>query len=160
MRRIAIVRLSAIGDVVHGLPLARSLRKLHPDARITRVEEIPAFEPCGEGEHFYLRVEKRGVSHEQLTRHIANILGISRGDIGTAGMKDRQAVTRQWVSVPAACGSAAIDDLSTRARRWADLAQRLGARLRHGRAVNLDPSALILDTVLKIQEAAAQPAAG
>ena len=46
------------------------------------------------------------------------------------------------------------------ARRWADLAQRLGARLRHGRAVNLDPSALILDTVLKIQEAAAQPAAG
>jgi ADP-heptose:LPS heptosyltransferase len=34
-RRIAIVRLSAIGDVVHGLPLARSLRRLHPDAEIT-----------------------------------------------------------------------------------------------------------------------------
>jgi len=35
MRRIAIVRLSAIGDVVHGLPLARSLRRLHPGARIS-----------------------------------------------------------------------------------------------------------------------------
>jgi len=34
-RRIAIVRLSAIGDVVHGLPLAASLRRLYPDAQIT-----------------------------------------------------------------------------------------------------------------------------
>lgn len=37
------------------------------------------------------------------------------------------------------------------ARAWADLAQTAGARLRHGRAVNLDPAALILDTFLKCQ---------
>lgn len=36
---------------------------------------------------------------------------------------------------------------------WARLAQELGARLRHGRAVNLDPAALILDTLLKLQTA-------
>ncbi|MHC4473283.1 MAG: glycosyltransferase family 9 protein [Planctomycetota bacterium] len=42
-RRIAIVRLSAIGDVVHGLPLARSLRRLHPDAEIVwTVQPEPA----------------------------------------------------------------------------------------------------------------------
>ncbi|WP_172292770.1 DNA polymerase III subunit delta' [Pseudoruegeria sp. HB172150] len=44
-------------------------------------------------------------------------------------------------------------------RRWAELAQTLGARARHGRAVNLDPAALILDMVLKTQETAAQTAA-
>ncbi|MDX1781929.1 MAG: DNA polymerase III subunit delta' [Thalassovita sp.] len=40
-------------------------------------------------------------------------------------------------------------------RAWADLAQEIGARTRHGRAVNLDPAALILDTVFKIQKTAA-----
>lgn len=38
-----------------------------------------------------------------------------------------------------------------KAREWADLADTLGARLRHGRAVNLDPAALILDTVSRIK---------
>lgn len=45
------------------------------------------------------------------------------------------------------------------ARAWAQMAQDLGARTRHGRAVNLDPAALILDTVLKIQQTAAQVSA-
>lgn len=42
-----------------------------------------------------------------------------------------------------------------KARAWADLAQEVGARTRHGRAVNLDPTSLILDTVFKIQKTAA-----
>lgn len=67
------------------------------------VEEIPLYELSGEGEHLFLWIEKRGVSAEQLMRHIARTLGISRGDVGMAGMKDRQAVTRQHVSVPARC---------------------------------------------------------
>ncbi|MDU8927348.1 DNA polymerase III subunit delta' [Alisedimentitalea sp. MJ-SS2] len=41
------------------------------------------------------------------------------------------------------------------ARRWAELAEKLGGRIRHGRAVNLDPAALILDTILKIRDTAA-----
>ncbi len=44
------------------------------------------------------------------------------------------------------------------ARQWAQLAQDLGARARHGRAVNLDPAALILDMLLKIQQTAAKTA--
>lgn len=42
-----------------------------------------------------------------------------------------------------------------RGRAWADCAQAIGARARHGRAVNLDPAALVLDTVFKIQQTAA-----
>ncbi|MGY6704650.1 DNA polymerase III subunit delta' [Roseinatronobacter sp.] len=37
------------------------------------------------------------------------------------------------------------------ARAYAELAQRLGARARHGRAVNLDPAALVLDMVLQTE---------
>jgi len=45
------------------------------------------------------------------------------------------------------------------ARKWAALQQELSARASHGRAVNLDPAALILDMVFRINETAAQQAA-
>lgn len=40
------------------------------------------------------------------------------------------------------------------ALQWAELAQTLGLRARRGKAVNLDPAALLLDMVLKIDETA------
>jgi DNA polymerase-3 subunit delta' len=40
------------------------------------------------------------------------------------------------------------------ARAWADLAQTLSARARRGKAVNLDPAALLMDMVLRIDETA------
>src|SRR3954447_14952824 len=69
------------------------------------VEEIPAYEPSGTGEHLYLWIEKRDLGAEFFVRQIAQRLNIRPGDIGTAGMKDRKAVTRQWVSVPASAES-------------------------------------------------------
>ena len=42
---------------------------------------------------------------------------------------------------------------------WAQGAEAIGARLRHGEAVNLDPAALILDTVFKLQSIAGGQAA-
>ncbi len=41
-----------------------------------------------------------------------------------------------------------------RARDWADLAQQVTQRTRHGKSVNLDPAALVLDTVFKINQTA------
>jgi DNA polymerase-3 subunit delta' len=41
------------------------------------------------------------------------------------------------------------------ARQWADLAQHLGLRARRAKAVNLDPAALLMDMLLKIDETAA-----
>jgi len=40
------------------------------------------------------------------------------------------------------------------ARQWAELAQTLGIRARRGKAVNLDPAALLMDMVLRIDETA------
>ena len=45
------------------------------------------------------------------------------------------------------------------ARNWAQLQQELTDRSRHGRAVNLDPAALILDMIFKIEETAQATAA-
>lgn len=42
------------------------------------------------------------------------------------------------------------------ARAWADLAQSLSLRARRGKAVNLDPAALLMDSLLKIEETAGQ----
>src|SRR5262245_403717 len=65
------------------------------------VEEIPAYEPSGRGDFLYLWVEKRGMGAEYFTRQVAHRLGVAAGEVGTAGLKDRHAVTRQMVSVPA-----------------------------------------------------------
>ncbi len=43
-----------------------------------------------------------------------------------------------------------------RARAWAGVAATITTRTRHGKAVNLDPAALVLDTVFKMQETAAR----
>lgn len=67
-----------------------------------RVEEIPSYEPCGEGDHLFLWIRKRDVSAELLVETIARTLSLPRDAIGVAGLKDRRAVTLQWVSVPAA----------------------------------------------------------
>ena len=64
------------------------------------VEEIPSYEPCGTGDHIYLWIEKKGIGSEHLTQSIARKVGVPVGSVGTAGLKDRLAVSRQWVSVP------------------------------------------------------------
>lgn len=80
------------------------------------VEEIPVYAPSGEGDHLFLWVEKRNVSAQFLVQTLAQQLQINPRDVGAAGMKDRYAVTRQWVSVPAECepliSEFAFDDIT------------------------------------------------
>lgn len=64
------------------------------------VEEIPLYEPSGEGSHTFVWVEKRGRTTEELARELARAAGVAPRDVGYAGRKDRHAVTRQWLSVP------------------------------------------------------------
>lgn len=64
-----------------------------------RVEEIPAYEPTGDGEHVYLFIEKRNATTTGVARAIARTLGVPAEKVGFAGLKDRHAITRQWFSV-------------------------------------------------------------
>ncbi|MHC4908183.1 MAG: tRNA pseudouridine(13) synthase TruD [Planctomycetota bacterium] len=63
------------------------------------VDEIPLYEPCGEGEHIYLGIEKTQVSHGELVGCLKRHFDVPEGAIGFAGMKDKQGVTRQVVSI-------------------------------------------------------------
>lgn len=76
------------------------------------VEEIPAYHPSGKGEHLFLWIEKRDVAAEQLQRHVARVCGIKPADVGIAGLKDRRAIARQYVSIPAACAER-VPELNT-----------------------------------------------
>jgi tRNA pseudouridine13 synthase len=64
------------------------------------VEEIPAYQPAGEGGHTFLWIEKRGLTTFDAIGRIARTFGVAARDVGYAGMKDKQATTRQWLSVP------------------------------------------------------------
>jgi tRNA pseudouridine13 synthase len=63
------------------------------------VEELPLYTPCGEGEHLYLTVEKRGLTTFDLLQQLSRALKVSEREIGYAGLKDARATTRQSVSV-------------------------------------------------------------
>jgi tRNA pseudouridine13 synthase len=63
------------------------------------VSEIPAYEPCGAGEHLYLTIEKRGITTLEAIRRIARELKINERDVGYAGMKDSVGVTHQTLSM-------------------------------------------------------------
>jgi tRNA pseudouridine13 synthase len=64
------------------------------------VVEIPAYEPAGSGSFLFLWVEKHDMGAEYFQRQLARRLDLAPGEVGMAGLKDRRAVTRQWVSVP------------------------------------------------------------
>ena len=74
--------------------------KFEPSPQTFVVEEIAAYEPVGAGEHTFLWIEKRGVTTIDASRRLARLLGADARDVGYAGLKDRHAVTRQWISVP------------------------------------------------------------
>ncbi len=83
--------------MTHDLPGTGGTIRTTPEA--FRVREIPAYLPSGSGSHYYLLVEKR----ERTTRDLIVALrdaGIPENRIGVAGLKDKVAVTEQWISVP------------------------------------------------------------
>ncbi len=63
------------------------------------VEEVPAYEACGEGEHTFFGVEKRDLTTHDLVQWLARALEVPEHDFGLAGLKDARAIARQTLSV-------------------------------------------------------------
>ena len=63
------------------------------------VEEIPLYEFSGEGEHLILLVRKKNLATTEMIGHIARYLGIKNKEIGYAGLKDKHAMTKQYISL-------------------------------------------------------------
>jgi tRNA pseudouridine13 synthase len=98
------------------------------------VEEIPAYQPVGEGAHTYLWIEKRDLTTAEAERRLARALGVDARDVGHAGLKDRHATTRQFLSVPGVAPEvalAAAEPLAAEGIRVLS-AQRHGNKLRMG----------------------------
>ncbi len=64
------------------------------------VEEVPRRAPSGRGDFAHALIVKRGISTPELQRRLGAALSIPAAQVGVGGMKDADAVARQWVSVP------------------------------------------------------------
>jgi tRNA pseudouridine13 synthase len=71
------------------------------------VTEILDYELSGDGEHDYLWLEKQDANTAWVAGELATHAAIRESDVGFAGMKDRNALTRQWFSVrrPSSAGT-------------------------------------------------------
>jgi tRNA pseudouridine13 synthase len=63
------------------------------------VEEIPRSHPSGSGPNTWIFIEKIGRNTLDVVLDIARELKLSRKRMGFAGMKDKAAITRQWICV-------------------------------------------------------------
>ena len=82
---------------LHGEPQISATVK-HSAEDFVVLEEL-GFEPSDQGEHLFLRLQKRNLTTSQVADKLASTLGVSRLDVGYAGMKDRRALATQWFSV-------------------------------------------------------------
>ena len=80
-----------------GKPAVDAVIRAQPEDFI--VHEQLGFELSGEGEHVFLHLEKRQLNTLELQERVSRLSGVALRDIGFSGMKDRNAVTRQWLSV-------------------------------------------------------------
>ncbi len=109
-----------------GPPLAGEYRAVPEDFV---VEESLGFAPEGQGEHLWLWIEKRGLTTLEAVRLLARAAGVPQRAVGYSGMKDRMAVTRQWLSLHLP-GREAPADLS---ERLGDSGLRVLEQVRHPR---------------------------
>lgn len=83
-------------SLVDATPLSATIKTRAEDFL---VDEVPLFDLSGEGEHLYVGVQKKGLSHQEMIGRLARHFNVPAASIGAAGMKDRNAVTLQTVSL-------------------------------------------------------------
>lgn len=76
------------------------------------------------GEHLWCYVEKTDMNTTRVKREWAQLLGCAQKEIAHSGLKDRHAVTRQWLSLPARYGGR----LPESGKGWRIIERRLNER--------------------------------
>jgi tRNA pseudouridine13 synthase len=82
----------------HGLPPVCGRLRAVPEDFV--VNEVLGFEPDGEGAHVLLVVEKCGANTGWVAAQLARLARVPVRDVGTSGLKDRNAVTTQAFTLP------------------------------------------------------------
>ncbi|MDY7563764.1 tRNA pseudouridine(13) synthase TruD [Pseudomonas sp. RTC3] len=92
-----MTELELLGPRAYGDALGTAvLKATAEDFQVDEVLDIPL---SGDGEHLWLWVEKRGLNTEEAARRLARAAGVPLRTVSYAGLKDRQALTRQWFSL-------------------------------------------------------------
>lgn len=92
-----MTELELLGPRASGAALGTGvLKATAEDFQVDEVLDIPL---SGAGEHLWLWVEKRNLNTEEAARRLAKAAGVPLRTVSYAGLKDRQALTRQWFSV-------------------------------------------------------------
>lgn len=92
-----MTELDLLGPRASGQALGTAvLKAVAEDFQVDEVLDIPL---SGQGEHLWLWVEKRELNTEEAARRLARAAGVPARAISYAGLKDRQALTRQWFSL-------------------------------------------------------------
>lgn len=73
--------------------------KIKSQAADFKVDEVLGYELSHEGEHLYLDVRKQNLNTDMVARILAKAAGIPPRAVSYSGLKDKQAVTRQWFSL-------------------------------------------------------------
>ena len=63
------------------------------------VEEVALYEPSGYGSHLYVNITKRNQTTRDVQLQLADLFNLKPMNIGTAGLKDKYAVTTQTFSI-------------------------------------------------------------
>lgn len=63
------------------------------------VEEIPLYEPSGQGIHLYLNITKQDITTRDIQVGLAKIFQLDPSEIGKAGLKDKYAIATQTFSI-------------------------------------------------------------
>ncbi|WP_231232546.1 tRNA pseudouridine(13) synthase TruD, partial [Helicobacter canadensis] len=64
------------------------------------VEEIPLYPFDGEGAHWVVKIRKKNFTTFELIKFFSSYFGIKSSEIGYAGLKDKNALTIQYLSLP------------------------------------------------------------
>jgi tRNA pseudouridine13 synthase len=82
----------------HGGPWIRGRFRTSPgDFQVDEELEVPEHPT---GAHWWLRIRKTGLNTKDVVRALAELSSARVRQVGYAGLKDRQAITTQWCSVP------------------------------------------------------------
>jgi len=63
------------------------------------VEELPLYEPDGQGPHLFINITKEGLNTRDIARRLASLFRLKSYDIGYAGLKDKYARVKQTFSI-------------------------------------------------------------
>lgn len=111
--------------VTAGLPGTGGAIKAVPEH--FEVEEMLPYAACGEGEHLFVTLRRKGWNTSDVATALAEPFDLRPADIGWGGRKDKQAVTTQTFSIPLPLRS----DLAAAEARLAGLPFEILTMARH-----------------------------